>query len=249
MNTLDKKLELLAAAQPDEALVEVAQRKLEALIKTKVATRRSTRRIGGWLAAAVSAGVVALAFVWLPFASTPALAFAEVQEHFRDFRTMRFDMTQRMSGEVMLKTRVNLTRDGKVRTDVGTDVSVIVNPAERRVSTLIHSAHMAVVTPLEASEEKEKALDWLKDIRDFQGLAKQLPGTRVIDGQTVYGWELEVEDGTLVLWATASGLPLQMFMSQAQLQFDFRFEFNPPLAPELFSTTIPTGYSAAPQED
>jgi outer membrane lipoprotein-sorting protein len=249
MNTLDNKLELFAAHQPDEAMVEAAQRKLEALIRTEVATRRPTRRIGGWLAAAVSAGVVVMALVWLPLASTPAVAFAQVQEHFRDFRTMRFDMTQRMNGEVMLKTRVNLTRDGKVRTDVGTDLTVIVNPAEQRMSTLIHPEHMAVVTPFKASGEPSEDLDWLKDIRDFQGQAKQLPGTRVIDGQTVHGWELKVEDETLVLWATASGLPLQMEMNQAQLQLDFRFEFDPPLAPELFSTAIPAGYSAAPQED
>ena len=45
-----------------------------------------------------SAAVAAVALLWLPLGSTPALAFAQVQQHFRDFRTLRFDIEQRMNG-------------------------------------------------------------------------------------------------------------------------------------------------------
>ena len=250
MNSLDRTLELFAVSEPDQSMVEAAQRKLDAAIAAKAPTRKPAPRVGGWLAAATSAAVVAVAMLWLPLNPSPALAFAQVQQHFRDFRTLRFDMEQRMNGDVMMKTRVNVTRDGNVRTDVGDDISVIVNSSERRVMTLIHSERMAVVSPLGAPATHEEALDWLKDIRDFQGAAKQLPQTREIGGQQVHGWELQTGDGKVVLWATDEGLPLEMtLVGSTPLQLSFRFEFDLPIEPKTFSTEIPAGYSLGDQED
>ena len=146
MNSLDRTLELFALREPEPALVNDAQRKLEALVANRVAqasARRPVRHARGWLAAATTAAVVAVAMLWLPFGSAPALAFAKMQEHFRDFRTLRFDIEQRMNGKVVMKSRVSVTRDGNVRTDVGDDISVIVNSTEKRVLTLMHSAHVA----------------------------------------------------------------------------------------------------------
>jgi outer membrane lipoprotein-sorting protein len=252
MNSFDRTLELFASREADAAVIDEAQRTLETLVANRVAAnsdRLPVRRARGWLAAAASVAVAAVAMLWLPFGSTPALAFAQVQQHFRDFRTLRFDMEQRMNGQVMMKSRVSMTRDGSVRTDVGEDVSVIVNSAERRVLTLLHSEHMAVVSPLGAPV-KEQALDWLRDIRDFQGAAKPLPRTRVIDGLEAHGWELEIAGGNLVLWATAEGLPLEMTMSgDAPLRLSFHFEFDLPFEPRLFSTEIPAGYSRGESED
>jgi hypothetical protein len=214
-----------------------------------MATRKPAPRVGGWFAAATSAAVVAVAMLWLPLNPTPALAFAQVQQHLRDFRTLRFDMEQRMNGEVMMKTRVNVTRDGNVRTDVGDDISVIVNSSERRVITLVHAERMAVVSPLGAPATHEEALDWLKEIRDFQGAAKELPKTRVIGGQQAHGWELQTGDGKVVLWATDEGLPLEMtLVGSTPLQLSFRFEFDLPIEPKTFSTEVPAGYSLAEED-
>jgi hypothetical protein len=253
MNTLDETLELLASREPDAVLVTEAQRKLEALVASRVATNaadRPVRRTRGWLAAGASAAAVAVALLWLPLGSTPALAFAQVQQHFRDFRTLRFDLEQRMNGAVIMKSRINLTRDGNVRTDIGADISVIVNSTERRVMTLLHPSRMAVVSPLGAPATKEDDLAWLKNIRDFQGEARALPQPRMIDGRKAYGWELQSAGGSIVLWATEDGLPLEMLMGgNAELQLDFHFEFDPPLSAQMFSTEIPAGYSLATEED
>ena len=97
-----------------------AQRKLDARWR-RLAARRfgasaSRARLAG---SGASAAAVAVALLWLPLGSTPALAFAQVQQHFRDFRTLRFDVEQRMNGKSMMKSRVHVTRDGNVRTDVG----------------------------------------------------------------------------------------------------------------------------------
>lgn len=252
MNSLDKTLELFAAGEPHADMVSAAQGRLEAAIAaraTTASTRQMKRGIGGWLAAAASA-VVAGMFLWMPLTSTPALAFSTVQEHFRDFRTLRFDMRQRVAGQEGLVTRVSATRDGKLRTDVGTDISVIVNATEGRVLTLVHPEHIAVESPLGGAVGDDDSLDWLEDIRDFQGMAARLPEPRMIDGRLAYGWQLRVQNMDLVLWATEEGLPLEMRMNGAgEMRFDFHFEFDVALPAELFSTAIPAGYSRAEAED
>jgi hypothetical protein len=249
MKSLDQTLELFAAREPAAEAVEAAQSKLDALIASTPAVRRPVR-VGGWLAAATSAGIVALAMLWLPLNPSAAHAFAEVQQHFRDFSTMRFDIEQRMNGRVMMKSRVSVTREGNVRTDVGNDISVIVNSAERRVLTLLHPARTAMETPLRAPAKPDDALAWLDEIRNFQGEAKALPDTRMIDGHKAFGWELPIAGGNIVLWATDEGQPLEMIMGgSTPVQLDFHFEFEPRLPADWFSTKVPAGYSRAEAED
>ena len=249
MNTLDHTIDLLAAREIDDAAVQEAQRKLETLIARRQASGRSPLRSSrGWLAAATTAAAVMLAALWLPLYPTPA--FAAVQRQLRDFTTMRFVIDQRVAGEPVMQTRVSATNAGNVRTEVGDDVTVIVNSSERRVLTLIRSAHMAIASPLVVAAKQDDALKWLEDVRKFQGVAQALPEPRVINGQQAFGWRLKGEGFDMVLWATEQGLPLEMTLSpDAQLQLEFHFEMNVPLAPELFSTKIPAGYSLAPQED
>ena len=253
MNTLDHNLNLLAAREPDEAMVQAAQRKLEAAVAERagrVATRKPARRFGGWLAAATSAGIVALAMLWLPLVPSTALAFAQVQQHFRDFRTLRFDVEQRMNGKVLMKSRVHVTRDGNVRTDVGDLISVIVNSTEHRVMTLHHPAHVATLAPLPVAATRDDAMAWLEDLREFQGEARVLAQTRIIDFRKAHGWELATAAGKIVLWATDDGLPLEMTLgSSTPVQLRFDFEFDPALPAQMFSTEIPAGYSLGKDED
>lgn len=249
MKSLDRTLELFAGVQPTSPLVNGAQQRLEQAITAATPRRRPANRVG-WLAAAASACLAVFVALWLPLNSTAALAFSDVQEHLRDFRTLRFEMTQQVAGQEGSRTRVSLDRDGSVRTDIGEDLSVILNSGEHRVLTLVHRERLAVEHPLGSEVGEVDATDWLEDIRDFQGMATQLPAPRVIDGKTAYGWQLRIQNLDVVLWATAEGLPLEMHMNGgAEMRFDFHFEFDVALAPETFSTVIPPGYSRAEAED
>jgi hypothetical protein len=254
MNSVDQILESMAAREPAADVVNAAQQRLEAAVAARVATTsapRARRRLGGWLVAGGSAvAAIVLAVVVLPLTSTPALAFSAVQEHFIDFRTLRFDMTQEVAGQRGPVTRVAVTRDGNVRTDIGSDLSVIVNPAEGRVLTLIHPEHVAMETPLGAGKVDDESMRWLDDIRKFQGAAQRLPDPRTIDGRRAYGWKLRTGNMDIVLWATEGGLPLEMRMTgEQQMRFDFHFEFDVPMPAAMFSTALPAGYSRAPAED
>ena len=205
------------------------------------ASRRATRSAAGWLPRRPPESQrrdAAAAACPCP----PAFAFAQVQQHFRDFRTLRFDVEQRMNGNVLMKSRVHVTRDGNVRTDVGDLISVIVNSSEGRVMTLHHGAHVATVAPLGVPVTKRDAMAWLKEIREFQGEARALPRARMIDLRKAYGWELATTGGNIVLWATEDGLPLEMTLGGgAPLQLNFDFEFDPALPAQMFSTEIPGG--------
>jgi hypothetical protein len=158
MNTLDDIIESFATREPEEAAVRDAQRKLDDVVAGRMArenTRPQARRTG-WLAAMASAAAVTAAVLWLSMQPTPA--FATVQEHFRDFQTLRFLMEQRFDGKLIMRTRMLVTRSGNVRAEVGNDVTVIVNSAERRVLTLVHPSRMATVAPLVRQLEEDEAL-------------------------------------------------------------------------------------------
>jgi hypothetical protein len=250
MNSLDRTLEWMVTREVDEVAVSEAQRELEALIASRARHVRPAPRARGWLAVAASAAVLAIAMIWLPLAPTPALAFSAVQQNLRDFRTLRFVMDQRVNGRATMQTRVAMSRDGNVRTEVGEDITVIVNSAEQRVLTLMKSRRIAMLSPLQEPVEKDDQLSWLEDVRNFQGVATQLPGSRIIDGRKAYGWQLSTNGMELVLWATEDGMPLEMSMDQGTpLQLMFHFEINLPLPADLFSTRVPQGYSEVAPED
>jgi hypothetical protein len=255
MNPLDRKLELLSHDGPPAEAVQEAQRKLEAALESKRANkapRKSKTRVGGWLAAAASAAAAVMAVIWLPLNPSTALAFGDVQKHFRDFHSLRFDVEQRVNGQMLMKSRVDVLADGSVRTEVGEDLVVVVNTQEKRVLTLVRPERIAVVTALPEPGTKEDAMDWLQDIRDFQGPARALPEVRVIQGQPAHGWELPLPSGkgTIVLWATDEGLPLEMKLDQGvALDMSFHFEFEPNLSPDYFSTQVPAGYTLGDKED
>jgi hypothetical protein len=91
---------------------------------------------------------------------------------------------------------------------------------------------------------------WLEEVRDFQGQARELPGTRQIQGQRAQGWELPVPQGKITLWANEDGLPLEMKLDQGvALAMNFHFDFEPNLPAETFSTQVPAGYTLGDQED
>jgi hypothetical protein len=249
MNSLDQTLERLASRPVDETAVGDAQRNLEALLARQPNARRVTRG-SRWLAATASAAVAALVVVWMSFSPTPALAFSAIQQNLRDFNTLSFVIDQRAAGHDTVQTRVDMTREGNVRTEIGEDITVVVNSSEKRVLTLMNSPRIAMITPLASPVERDDQLEWLEDIREYQGVATQLPQPRMIAGQQAHGWQLEVDGLDMVIWATAEGVPLEMSMNQgAQIDMVFRFKMNQAMAADLFSTRVPDGYSLAPQED
>lgn len=228
--------------------VETAQQRL--ITRLHGAGRR---RVAPLRWAAVAAGVAALALVVL-FVPMPRSgnAFAAVLEHFRQFDTLTMTVVQHFGGDVLQTSRTVVDARGVVRTDIGKQLSVIVDPNAGRLLTLVHAQKVATLTTIPKRDHAlAQSLKWLDELRRYRGAATPLPGTRTIDGRTAHGWSLTVQSLTMEIWADADGLPLSMRQTGANgLQLDFRFTFNRPLAPGELSSAVPAGYKrVAPDSD
>jgi len=211
---------------------------------------RATSTRWGWLTAAGVAGLLTiLVLPTLMIGPTPA--FAEVLRHFRDFSSMRMLMTIEVNGGPPQHNIVTVNRDGDVRTDIGEIMSVIVNRKASQVLTLLHQPKVAQASSVDMSRSTpEDSLQWIDDLRAYQGAATLLPQTRTIDGQRANGHELQVEGRTMIVWANAEGLPLEMEMDEGELMnLSFRFEFDRPLDADAFSTVVPEGYTLSMGDD
>src|SRR5690606_40817037 len=102
----------------------------------------------------------------------------------------------------------------------------------------------AMSFPIEAGDAPaEDELGWLDQLREFQGEARQLEATRVMDGKVAHGWALDVEGTPIVLWVDGSDLPLAMETGgEGGLSIHYRFAFDVDLPPGYLSSEIPEGY-------
>lgn len=224
-------------ASTPTATADAAQRKLDARLAAAAPRRRHWI---GWITAAATACMV-LAITLLP--TSRGIAFDVVQKHLRDFNTLTFVIDQRSQGEQLPGIRVRMNREGDVRTDLGTATSTIVNPRQHTMLTLLHDVHQALQMPVGAAADGSDRFAWLDAIRDFQGQATRLPGTRVIDGRVTTGWSLETNGMHISLWADAEGLPLAVEIDGGDtLSQRMHVTLDAPIDPSVFSTRVPPGY-------
>ncbi|MBP6596241.1 MAG: hypothetical protein KA196_01885 [Arenimonas sp.] len=244
-NELPRALAEAVAALPEapDAAVDAAQLRLTArLARAAPAKGPLARR---WLAVAASAAAALVLVVALPLVSGRSDAFAAAQQHLRSFQRLAMDVTQRYNGDIVQTSRTVVDAKGVLRTDVGTQLSVIVDPPKGRVLTLLHEPREAMLVAFApAPGAPADPLQWLQDVRDFQGQATALAETRIIDGQAARGWRLDVRGNAMELWTDRDGLPLSLRMQAgAGLQIDYRFEFEPDVPEGVLSSAIPAGYT------
>lgn len=232
--------------------IDRAQARLSARLQHARKPVRAPLRV--WWAVTATAVLAVVLMIAGPMISGGGDAFAAVQAHFRHFTTLSMTIVQRMNGQALQDTRTWIDARGIVRTDVGEQLSVIVDAPRGRLLTLLHEPRQALIATLPKQDGRigtDNALQWLEDLRTFKGMAIPLPDARVIDGRTARGWSLQVGGSTMELWADNDGLPLAMRRhGSAGLEIDFRFEFDRPIPPELMSSDPPLGYTpVAPDED
>lgn len=237
-----------AARSVPEAHVAAAQVALQA----RLAHRSARRRPGAtrWLGAALTAAAALAIVLALPFLPQSEPAFAAVRRHLLEFGTLSMQVEQYSAGRPLQQSRVLLDAQGRVRVDVGEQLSMVLDSAQGRMLMLLHGPRVARPMALPAvPPEAAGPVDLLQQIREFQGEARRLPQTRMIEGRVAHGWELALPSTTLVLWADAQGLPLAMEQDSGGLQLRFRFEFEPALAPGQLATTLPPGYTWAEADE
>ncbi len=233
-----------SVAAPTEAELAQAQQRLLAHVQAN--TRAKAMRSRGWLAVMATSVAALLALALLPLFWRGNDAFAAVQQRLRSFNTLIMHVSQRHEGAVIQTSTIRANAQGVVRTDVGSEISVIVDAPRGRVLTLLHEPRQAMLSIIPVNSPAnapDTALAWLSEIRDFKGKAKPLPNSRVIAGRTARGWALTVRDMQMELWADAHGWPVAMrLLGQVDMAIEYQFEFDQALSPALMSSELPAGY-------
>lgn len=220
-----------------------AQEKLMRRLQTTVPSRPSRSR--PLLAFAAMASLALVFSVLGPMLSGEGVAFAAVQKHFLEFDNLVMHVTQRFNGQVLQSSKTTVNATGATRTDVGEQLSIIVDPQEGRVLTLLHVPRQAMLTQIPKTRPSEKnELQWLEELRQFKGQALPLPKTRLIDGHTAHGWALDLSGLKMEIWANEDGLPLEMRQDgNAGVTIDYRFRFDDNNADKQLSSRLPQGYT------
>lgn len=235
---------LAAAVRASNEVPEAAVQAAQARLQVRMAQARPARRpwLGRGLALAATASVVALAFLFSPLLPGGGDAFAATLERFRHFTSLDMRVVQHMNGQLIQTSHIRVDAAGRTRTDVGDQLSVIVDPARGRVLTLLHEPHEALLGVIPVSQATPgQGLDWLQALRQFKGKATPIAGSRVIQSQRAQGWSLDAGGQKLQLWANAQGLPLALTMGGASgLTIEYSFAFDAPGA--VLSSDPPTGY-------
>ena len=244
----DAHLAALRETRPPTDAADAAQHRLvERLSHARTRPAPRYARLAG--AAATACALVAIALLPM-LASRDAIAFADVQRHFREFSTLVMTIDQTMAGTPMPRNTVSATRTGQVRVDIGSELSVVLDSTRGAGVSLLHASKQAAPFAFAPGGSGDESLDWLEELRSFQGQAARLPGTRVIDGETAYGWALDLGGHRTELWANADGLPLAMSLGDgASMTMAFGFAFDQPLDPARFSLDPPPGYQSLRAED
>lgn len=247
---LDRYTESVRRDQPSAGQSDRAQRRLMARLDESRQAKRSTAGPWRWAAAAALAILVLPLLLMLP-SPNGSIAFAQVQSYFTDFQTMKARMTTQMNGETVLAMDIFVDEQDRVRLDSGDSFSFIIDPDRELMLQLFHQHRRAVRVPLEsdAPDEPAQALDWLQQIRQYQGQARLIDEVRLIDGVEAFGFRLTDQAVDMTLWASDRGRPILLEMQTgpegAAARTQIRFSFDQPVDPQRFSLDVPAGYSVA----
>ena len=242
---LRKYINAVIEQDPEAAHADSAQRKLVARLdraRTDPGNGMTGRR-WGWATAAVAA-VLLPALLWTSGPGS-ALAFAEVQRYFSDFETLTTQMTTRVGGNPVVEMTIRIDDRDRVRLDSGSSFSYVIDPGQSMMLQLFHPQKRAALVPLAEGNPVEEAddLDWLAEIRAFQGQAELLEQTAVIQGQEAFGFSLNAGGMDMTLWATESGEPLSLQMAgPGGVETRMDFAFDRPLDEKAFSLAVPADY-------
>lgn len=226
-----------AACAVDDAELAAATEQFRASLP-KAKTRRQP--MFSWLRVAGVAAALMLTISLLPFllpGQPGTSAFAQAQAWFERYRNLHFVMVMSQNGQLLSSVEVWTDETGATRVEVP-PVTHIVIPAQSVMYTLLPGEQvMTQSLGIDAADfELGDGMEWLDELRTFQGLAKTVDSPRTIDGIDALGWQLTLSSGTHTLWVDpADNRPMLLEASLAGgLQMESVFEFDQSLPDDIF---------------
>jgi outer membrane lipoprotein-sorting protein len=210
-------------------------------------TMKVVRRtaLGTGLAAALMA-------VWIAFAVSGRLAFADVIEHVKAVKLMRCTT----STDVEISGQGKMTQTGTMimsptwmimRTD---NVKMIIDTDKGQMITLTETFHQALVMNLQKAPAGAAPVNILDSFRKFDPKASQPLGDMVINGKPARGFEVTMGNSKMKVWADLkTELPVRIesiganpMMPDTKTVFT-DFDWDPVVKPEEISLEIPKDYA------
>jgi len=236
-----------------ELQADAAQRRLVLLLEKRNTVDRPRvgrgRRIIRWATVAATCAAVVIVALIPVLGDRGSTAFAAALQRLREFSTLSMTIETTVEGhELMPAEGVQVDQAGDTRTEIRGLTTVIVNRRSGQVLILQQPTHSAMrySIPRGGAADSRRNLAWLDAVRSFRGHANELPGTRKLNGVIVHGWEMNAPAMQIVLWADTDGVPREVDVTgAASMQQHMTLTLDAPLAPELFSTKLPAGYSLA----
>lgn len=240
VRSVDEAPSTAASAAQERLMLHMQSRKRPA--------RSNARR---WLAFAGTASIALVVTIMGPMLSGDGTAFAAVQNRFSHFDNLVMTVTQYFKGQQIQSSEIIVNAKGLTRTNVGEQLSIIVDPKQGRVLTLLHDSREAMLTFIPKSQPKAQTeLKWLQELRDFKGEATPLPNQRMIDGHSAQGWALNIQGLKMEIWADANGLPLEMRQKGGtELLIDYRFKFDQVNVDKQLNSVPPSNYKLVQADD
>lgn len=241
------------AAGPPEELLQRTIARLDAGDVKPVTTNKGWWNMKVVRRTALGTGLAAaLVAVWIVFAMSGRMAFADVVEHVKAVKMMRCTTT----------TDVEIAGQGKV-TQTGTmimsptwmimrtaNVKMIIDTDKGQMITLTETLHQAIVMNLQKAPAGAAPVNVLDSFRKFDPKASQPLGDMTINGKPARGFEVTMGNTKMKVWADLkTELPVRIesiganpMMPDTKTVFT-DFDWDPTVTPDEISLEIPKGYA------
>lgn len=242
MNTSSEQKPMLdsfidAARQVDEADIDRATAQFRAGLpkpKPERAGLPNWLRVSGALALLVLA--VGLLPVFLP-GQAGNQAFARALAWFDQYKTMHLTITMEQDEQTLSTVGVWARASGGTRIEVSS-ITHIIDPAKNMMHTVLPGGQVMSneigINPDAVVQGDD--MEWLQELRDFQGHAVKLEDQRFIEGTSAEGWQLTLDQQQHTLWIDP--LDQRPLLMEADLpgglSMQVQFSFNMDLPDSLF---------------
>lgn len=165
-------------------------------------------------------------------------AFAQAQQWLGQYRTLHIAITMTQDQRIVNRIEAwNDSETGQSRVNVSPTTGYIFDGDNVHMLMPDNQVFSYALGADPAADGVRDQLDWLRDLRDFQGEARPVDVPRDIDGIEAAGFRLGLAEGIFTLWVDPrDNRPLLVEGTlPSDLIFEARLSFDEPLPADIFS--------------
>ncbi len=202
----------------------------------------------------IVAGITALVIFLTVGRGGATIAWADVQQHIRNARTMTFKATVEVEGLPNMEMTQMFKEPGLMRHEMTMGPAktiAIMDIQQSKMIVLMEAQKKAIIIDLtdlrEEIRKKHEEQNFLAGIKKLIEESETELGEKEINGRAVKGYRVEKGNQVFTIWADAeTGQPVEvnmtMFRGESEMTMS-DFEFDVELDESLFSLDIPEGYT------